>query len=116
MIYIFGAIILYLLIRKVTEPKVEHINFETLKSMMKEKKKYFFIDVRTPGEYAGQKVKGFKNIPLQNIGQSLDKIPKDMAIVLLCATGARSMRAARILNRAGYKNLINVKGGLSRMT
>lgn len=116
MYYVFGVIIIYLIIRKVTEPKVKHIEFEELKKILNEKKNYHFVDVRTPGEFSGQKVKGFKNIPLQSIAASLHLLSQDKTVVLLCATGARSMRAARILNRSGYTDIINVKGGLSRMT
>ena len=106
----------FLIFRKVTEPKVSHIDQATLEIYLKDKKKYQFIDVRTPNEFNSHKVKGFKNMPLQTLNKHLDKLSKDQAIVLLCATGSRSMNAARVLKKAGYDNLINVKGGLSRMT
>lgn len=115
MYYIIGAIIIWMIFRKLTAPKVTNISGVELNELLKEKKGYHFIDVRTSGEFNSNKVKGFKNIPLQSIGNKLDKLPKEETIVLMCASGSRSMRAARILDKAGYKNLINVRGGISRM-
>lgn len=111
--YVLGGIILFIIFRKLTAPKVEHINMTRVHEMLKEKKvKRQFIDVRTPGEFNGNKVKGFKNIPLQGLKGKLDLISKDEPVVLICASGARSMNAARVLNKAGYNQLINVKGGI----
>jgi len=115
MIYIVAIVVVFLVFRKITEPKVEHIDGQRLKELLKEKKSYVFIDVRTSGEFNSNKVKGFKNIPLQSLRNKLDTLNTDDQIVLLCASGSRSMQAARVLSKAGYKNLINVKGGLGRM-
>lgn len=116
MIYIVGLIVLYLVFMKLTEPKVNHIDQTRLNELLKDKKNYRFIDVRTPGEYNSSKIKGFKNIPVQSIQGKLNDFSPNDKVVLLCATGARSMKAARILSKAGIKNLYNVKGGLSRLT
>lgn len=115
MYYVIGLVVLFLVFRKITEPKVEHIDKTRLNELLKEKKGYAFIDVRTSNEFNSNKVKGFKNVPLQGLRGKLDKLSTDDKIVLLCASGTRSMNAARILSKAGYKNLINVKGGLSRL-
>lgn len=116
MIYAIGIIIIWIVYQKLTAPKVEMISKEELLMFMKNKKGYHFIDVRTSGEFNANKIKGFKNMPLQSLKNKLDLLPIEDNIVLLCASGHRSMNAAKILNKAGYKNLINVKGGLSRMT
>ena len=41
------------------------------------------IDVRTSGEFAAGHIKGSKNIPLQNLKQSLGKINKNKPIKLI---------------------------------
>ncbi|MFE7379145.1 rhodanese-like domain-containing protein [Streptomyces zhihengii] len=58
------------------------------------------IDVRTPGEYAGGHVPGALNIPLDQIRHALPDIrhAADRGDVLVvCASGARSENACRVL-------------------
>lgn len=58
------------------------------------------IDVRTPGEYAGGHLPGALNIPLSQIQQALPDIRHAAArgdVLIVCASGARSENACRIL-------------------
>lgn len=62
------------------------------------------IDVRTPGEYAGGHLPGALNIPLDQIQRSLPDIrhAADLGdVVVVCASGARSENAGRILAENG---------------
>ncbi|MCQ6552809.1 rhodanese-like domain-containing protein [Streptomyces sp. C10-9-1] len=62
------------------------------------------IDVRTPGEFAGGHLPGALNIPLDRIAQALPDIrhAADRGDVLVvCASGARSGNACRILAENG---------------
>lgn len=62
------------------------------------------IDVRSPGEFSSGHVKGSKNIPLQNIGGSINDIEKmGKPIVLCCASGMRSGQASRMLSSKGIE-------------
>ena len=70
---------------------VESINEETL-----------IIDVRSPGEFAGGHVAGSVNIPLDVIDQHIQDIKqRNEAVVLCCASGARSGRATQLLRANG---------------
>ena len=51
------------------------------------------------------------HITLGNLFEQLDYIPKDFPIVLQCRTGLRSAIAPSILQRAGIKEVVNLKGG-----
>lgn len=114
MLYIIAGILVYLIIRKVTAPKVENINSKELKELLSDKSvKRQFVDVRTEGEFSSNKIKGFKNIPLQSIKNRVSELNKDLPIVLICASGSRSMGAARVLSKAGFTDLVNVRGGMS---
>ncbi|MFF7340798.1 rhodanese-like domain-containing protein [Streptomyces sp. NPDC008163] len=58
------------------------------------------IDVRTPGEYAGGHLPGALNIPLDRIQQALPDIRHAAErgdILVVCASGARSEKACRVL-------------------
>ncbi|MEU2916393.1 rhodanese-like domain-containing protein [Streptomyces massasporeus] len=64
------------------------------------------IDVRTPGEYAGGHLPGALNIPLDQIPRALPDIrhAADRGDVLVvCASGARSENAGRILAENGVR-------------
>lgn len=58
------------------------------------------IDVRTPGEYAGGHLPGALNIPLDHIQRALPDIRRAAErgdVLVVCASGARSENACRIL-------------------
>jgi len=60
------------------------------------------IDVRTPQEFMGGHVAGSKNIPLNELGSALGKLPKSKPVIFCCASGARSGAATDMAVRAGY--------------
>ena len=62
------------------------------------------IDVRSKSEYAGGAIPGSKNIPMQQIGTSADKIKKmKKPVIVCCASGMRSGSAAGILKSKGVE-------------
>lgn len=70
------------------------------------------IDVREPAEYAAEKIKGSKNIPLSNLKEMKSEISKDKEIYLICRSGNRACGAAEQLQKDGYKKIVVVEGGL----
>lgn len=104
----------YLIFKQLTGPKVDHITGTQLDALMKDTNvKRQYIDVRTPQEFGTNKIKGFKNIPVGTLPSRLGEVDKEQPVVLICASGARSMQAASILSKAGYTQITNVKGGMS---
>jgi rhodanese-related sulfurtransferase len=73
----------------------------------------FYLDVRTPAEFKGNHIKGFKNIPLQVLPTQLDKIPKDKEVIVICQSGMRSKQAVKQLKKAGYAQVTEVSGGMN---
>ena len=72
------------------------------------------VDVRSPGEFAGGHLPGARNIPVGDLSaRAADRIPKDRPVVVYCASGVRSARAASILKAAGYAGVHDL-GGLHR--
>jgi rhodanese-related sulfurtransferase len=60
------------------------------------------IDVRSQSEFKSGHIKGAVNIPLPEIANSLNKIPKNRVIITCCASGMRSGSAKGILKSKGY--------------
>jgi phage shock protein E len=68
----------------------------------------FILDVRSRGEYAGGHIKGSVNIPLDQLGANLHRLPqKQVPIITCCASGIRSASAKTILKAAGYTKVYN---------
>ena len=73
------------------------------------------IDVRTPAEYASGHYTGATNVPLAELKARLLEIgDKQKPIVVYCASGIRSAKAAKILAAAGFLDVTNA-GGLSNL-
>jgi hydroxyacylglutathione hydrolase len=69
------------------------------------------IDVRKPGEFEAEHVKGAINIPLDFINEKMSLFPRDKHFVIHCAGGYRSMISASILKARGYDHFQEVAGG-----
>ena len=70
------------------------------------------LDVRTEDETSGgQIIKGSLNIPLDELRDRLDEIPKDKPVYIYCAIGLRGYLALQILTQRRFNNVKNLSGG-----
>jgi adenylyltransferase/sulfurtransferase len=70
------------------------------------------LDVREPDEVAVCAIGGCQHIPMRQIPASLDQLPKDRMILVLCHAGVRSLRVTLFLRANGYPLVSNVAGGI----
>ena len=70
------------------------------------------LDIRTQDEYALGSLPGAINIPLDELRERMNELPKDKAIITFCAVGLRGYLAYRILVQHGFTNVKNLSGGL----
>lgn len=87
---------------------------EQLKVKLGNKEGLTVIDVRTPGEYSAGHIPGALLRPLGNINQWSNEFEFEQPLVLVCASGGRSSSAASKLAEAGFTNLYNLTGGMSK--
>jgi len=84
--------------------------------MLREKKEFFMLDVRTDGENAVLSLSGKNSlhIPINVLFQkeNLDKLSVDKPIVVVCHSGTRATLAAIGLKRLGFKKIHVLKGGM----
>lgn len=71
----------------------------------------FILDVRQPDEYRAGHIAGSRLIPLDQLSEKMNQLPKDRTILCVCASGNRSSFAAQQLERAGYTTA-NLSGGM----
>lgn len=69
------------------------------------------IDVRSPIEFAAERLPGALNVPLPDLRERWRDIPRDKPIVTYCESGVRSYYASRILRQLGV-NCRNLAGGM----
>jgi NADPH-dependent 2,4-dienoyl-CoA reductase/sulfur reductase-like enzyme/rhodanese-related sulfurtransferase len=69
------------------------------------------VDVREEHEYALSHIKGAINIPLSQLRQRTEELPKDKPVYLHCRSGQRSYNAALALSNLGFRETYNVSGG-----
>jgi glyoxylase-like metal-dependent hydrolase (beta-lactamase superfamily II)/rhodanese-related sulfurtransferase len=70
------------------------------------------LDVRREPEWDAGHIEGATWWPLDNFRVSPPEIDQDAPIAVHCKGGYRSMIASSLLQRAGFKHVINVTGGL----
>lgn len=72
----------------------------------------YLLDIRTEEEYSLGNINGSVNIPLDELRDRMDEIPKDRNIYVNCQVGLRGYLGCRILNQNGF-NTYNLDGGYS---
>ena len=71
----------------------------------------FLLDVREPWEYEAGHVPGARSIPLAELEDRVNEVPRDRPILAICHSGQRSLAAAGYLIQLGYAAVSNVDGG-----
>ena len=75
------------------------------------KNKEFLLDVREDYEYQDGHIKGAVNLPLREILEKKDTLPKDKDIYVYCRSGHRSADAVNFLKSLGFEKVHNIEGG-----
>ncbi|WP_115789631.1 rhodanese-like domain-containing protein [Arthrobacter silvisoli] len=70
------------------------------------------VDVRSAQEWRSGRAPQAKHVPLDRLQNSLAGIPKHRPVVAICASGVRSVSAARLLATNGYQ-AYSVRGGMN---
>jgi rhodanese-related sulfurtransferase len=70
------------------------------------------VDVREPWEYERCRIDGSLSVPLRELPVHLRELPPDRELVLVCHHGSRSQQAAMWLERNGFANVHNLRGGV----
>ena len=72
------------------------------------------LDVREPYEWEIARIEGARLIPLATLESRLTELAQDREIVVHCKLGGRSAQAVRRLRAAGFRNVLNLAGGIER--
>ena len=70
----------------------------------------FIVDVREPKEFEAGHLLNAVNIPLSQLRERMNEIPKDKPVYVHCRSSQRSYNALCALKGKGYKNIVNIMG------
>lgn len=93
---------------------MQTITAEELKQRLNQGEQLHILDVREPHEYEETNM-GAKLIPLgQIMAGQIDEIEdwRDQELIIHCRSGMRSMQACMMLESLGFKQTVNLAGGI----
>lgn len=70
------------------------------------------VDVREPFELDLCRIEGAEHIPMRQIPERLDSLPRDRHLLILCHAGGRSRRVTEFLRARGLTAVSNIAGGI----
>jgi NADPH-dependent 2,4-dienoyl-CoA reductase/sulfur reductase-like enzyme/peroxiredoxin family protein/rhodanese-related sulfurtransferase/TusA-related sulfurtransferase len=70
------------------------------------------VDVRTADEFALGTIHSAVNIPVDELRERIQEIPRNKRVIVFCGIGLRGYVACRILSQHGFDNVENLSGGV----
>jgi adenylyltransferase/sulfurtransferase len=95
------------------EAPVPNMTVRELKQKLDHGDKFVLLDVREPFEWDICHIDHAKLIPLGQLPSRMSELDSADEIVIHCKSGARSAKAVRLLQEAGFSKLHNVEGGIT---
>ena len=90
---------------------VPEITPRELKARLDRGDNLFILDVREPHEYQICNIGGYL-IPLGDLSKRVSELDSSREIVAHCRSGKRSAEASEFLRQAGFRKVLNLKGGI----
>ena len=95
-------------------PAVRELTVEELKARLDRGERPLLVDVREPFEWniVNLSEYGARLIPLKQLPERENELDREREVVLVCRSGARSLNAAEYLLAQGFRNVVNLAGGM----
>lgn len=90
---------------------MKEVTVAELKKMMDSKADFQLIDVREAHEVDIASIGG-ELIPMGDVLDNVNKISRDKQVIIYCRTGNRSGVITQALEKQGFTNIHNLKGGI----
>lgn len=86
----------------------KHVHVSDVRGLVEEGA--YILDVREVHEYEKGHIKNAINLPLSELRERMEEIPKDKPVYLHCRSSQRSYNAIMALQHKGWNNLYNIDG------
>lgn len=93
---------------------MKQISVAELKRMLDAGEPVYLVDVRQPWEHDTARLGDHVLVPLDQLAERADEVspPPGAQIVCYCHHGVRSINAAVMLERAGFRDVASLAGGI----
>ena len=95
------------------ESQFEVLDIASYATLLGQNAGAMILDVRTPNEYASGHIPGAVNMDFYapDFSQRLESLDKTRECFIYCASGNRSGQAMKIMQQAGFRRVVDLKGG-----
>lgn len=100
------------MIENILEGLVDQVGWGEALALSADDENVALLDTRTAGEHARGGVEGALHIPVDELRERLEELPRDKRLLVFCASGLRSYVSCRILAQHGF-TCANIAGGYS---
>ena len=99
---------------KDAKASIREVSIDDVKKMVENKQKIIILDVRDKDEFETGYIPGAINLSRGMLEFKISTLipDKDAAIIVYCGIDLRGPLATKTLNEFGYKNAVNINGGL----
>ena len=91
---------------------VQQMSVAELKGLRDASQELVLLDVREPWELAIAHLSHTLDIPMNELPDRLQEIPRDRPVVVMCRSGARSLQVAHFLEQQQFSPVANLAGGI----
>ncbi|MFT5198081.1 MAG: rhodanese-related sulfurtransferase [Planctomycetota bacterium] len=91
---------------------MESIRPQELQQRLQSGDTLILLDVRQPRELEICVLPGIVHLPMRDLSMRYGELDPDAEIVCICHHGIRSAHACMMLESYGFKNMINLTGGM----
>lgn len=104
-------------LKNIQDELLEVVMPSALVKMTQDNQDLVFLDVRTENEVRMRPLNkpNVINIPLGELRERLNEVPRDRLVIVLCPLGVRAYEAVRVLKGAGFENVKSLAGGLKAL-
>jgi adenylyltransferase/sulfurtransferase len=90
------------------------ISVKETHELLQKKEPVVLLDIREAEEIASGYIKGTLFLPQGRLDKEIESLlpDKDVPVVVYCAGGIRSLKAARVMQEKGYKNVFSMAKGI----
>lgn len=82
-------------------------------ALKKQNPEVAFLDVREDIELKVCRIEGALHIPMGEVPERFEALPKQAPLIVLCHHGMRSAQVVQFLEAKGFDNAINLGGGIN---
>ena len=93
--------------------KTERLSAALSAELLSSAKPPFLLDVRAPREREQKFIDGSIGVPLNQLPQRAEELPKNRELLVYCAGGYRSSIAASLLQQKGFAQVSEIAGGMA---